>query len=338
LDLPGFASPDVLEDSINATKECVQEFLDFFTSKEIGEDGNEIGYIPYTQSLLAQGILPGPPSIPTAIQKFKDLEKCVKEQIDTMCEFVINPLNTSFKLLDDDDETPLTEFINPEQEELATLIKQDIAFIHDEIELEDELEGFPSITGAMEYASGIGDMAVVEVESKAYIKIIPRDCYDEPLHSTLDLTDKIKIDFLKDETGSAALVEVSEGSGELIDKDDTEYTLAITADAPGKVVIKATVCSMVIQAVTDRGIIDTRGDTAATSDVDCVDDVEGEDVDDDGNFAPGALMKVDRTLTILFIPKGDGGAASSRYGDDDRDESARSAKPGPQTFGTKLEN
>jgi hypothetical protein len=95
LDLPGFASPDVLEGSIGAAKECVQEFLDFFTSKEIGEDGNEIGYIPYTQSLLAQGILPGPPSIPTAIQKFKDLEKCVKEQIDTMCEFVINPLHKS---------------------------------------------------------------------------------------------------------------------------------------------------------------------------------------------------------------------------------------------------
>jgi hypothetical protein len=94
---------------------------------------------------------------------------------------------------------------------------------------------------------------------------------------------------------------------------------------------------MVIQAVTDRGIIDTRADTEATSAVDCVDDVEGDDTDDDGDFAPGALMKVDRTLTILFVPKS-GGGASSRYGDDDRDESAKSAKPGPQTFGTKLEN
>jgi len=53
-------------------------------------------------------------------------------------------------------------------------------------------------------------------------------------------------------------------------------------------------------------------------------------------------MKVDRTLTILFVPKSGsdsgGGGASGKYGDDDRDESAKSAKPGPQTFGTKLEN
>jgi hypothetical protein len=48
-------------------------------------------------------------------------------------------------------------------------------------------------------------------------------------------------------------------------------------------------------------------------------------------------MKVDRTLTILFVPKAASGAGG-RYGDDDREESARSAKPGPQTFGTKLEN
>jgi hypothetical protein len=235
--------------------------------------------------------------------------------------------------LGDDDETPLTEYINPEQEDLATLLRHDIV---DDIEIGEELEGFPSITGAMEYASGVGDLAVVEVESKAYIKIIPRDCYDEPLPATLDLTDKIKIDFLKDETGSADLVEVTEGEGDLIEKDDTEYTLAITATAPGKVLIKATVCSMVIQAVTDRGIVDARIDEEE-AEVDCVDDVEAEDADDDEVFAPGALMKVDRTLTILFVPKS-AGAASSRYGDDDRDESARSAKPGPQTFGTKLEN
>ena len=55
-------------------------------------------------------------------------------------------------------------------------------------------------------------------------------------------------------------------------------------------------------------------------------------------------MKVDRTLTILFVPKGSASAGGGMggpgglYGDSDREASARSAKPSPQTSGTKLEN
>jgi hypothetical protein len=306
-------------------------FLGHFKDKEEDEDGIPKGLIPRMRYSLENGVLPEPASIPDAVTKFRDLQQCVEDEIGVMCKFVINPLNTSFKLLDDDDETPLTDYVNPEQSDLQSLLKFDIV---EEIETEGELEGFPTITGAMEYASGIGDLAVVETGSKAYIRIIPRDCYDEALHATLDLTDKIKIDFLEDETGSAELVEVTEGSGELIEKDDTEYTMAITAETEGKVVIKATVCSMVIQAVTDRGIITASSEV--TAEADCVDDVV-EDSDGDDVFAPGALMKVDRTLTILFVPKAASGAGG-RYGDDDREESARSAKPGPQTFGTKLDN
>jgi hypothetical protein len=246
-------------------------------------------------------------------------------------------------LLGDDDETPLTEYINPEQKDLATLIKSDIV---DELDF-DEMEGFPSITGAMEYASGIGDMIVAEAESKVLIELIPRDCYDEEISQALDLSDSIKIDFLTDDTGSARRVEVIDGEEDLADKNESTYTLAITADSPGKVVIRGTVCSVIIQAVTESGIIDTRGeseDASASSDVDCIDDVQstGDAEADSLLFAPGELMKVDRTLTILFVPKSgsDSGAggASGKYGDGDRDESAKSAKPGPQTFGTKLEN
>ncbi|MAG24563.1 hypothetical protein CMI47_03190 [Candidatus Pacearchaeota archaeon] len=331
LDLPGFENPDEVEDSIGRLDDCLKLFLGHFKDKEEDEDGIPKGLIPRMRYSLENGILPEPASIPDAVTKFRDLQQCVEDEIGVMCKFVINPLNTSFKLLDDDDETPLTDYVNPEQSDLQSLLKFDIV---EEIETEGELEGFPTITGAMEYASGIGDLAIVETGDKAYIKIIPRDCYDEPLHATLDLTEKIKIDFLEDETGSAELVEVTEGSGELVEKDDTEYTMAITAETEGKVVIKATVCSMVIQAVTDRGIISAS--SAVTDEVDCVDDVV-EDADGDDVFAPGALMKVDRTLTILFVPKAASGAGG-RYGDDDREESARSAKPGPQTFGTKLEN
>ena len=55
-------------------------------------------------------------------------------------------------------------------------------------------------------------------------------------------------------------------------------------------------------------------------------------------FAPGALKKVDRTLTILFVAKKTDADIGSGYGTKDRDSSSRSAKTSPQTFGTKLEN
>ena len=56
-------------------------------------------------------------------------------------------------------------------------------------------------------------------------------------------------------------------------------------------------------------------------------------------------MKVDRKLTILFVPAGAAGLSDSPaggpgglYGDGERDASARSSKPNPQVSGTKLEN
>jgi hypothetical protein len=323
----------------------VQGFLDHFRSEEEDKDGIPIGLIPKMRYELGQGMIENEETgelelavkrmpIPPIIDQYDTLKACVEDQIGKTCRFVLNPLNTTFKLLGDEDETALPGFVNPEQEDLATLMSHDIV---DEIEIGEEMVGFPSITGAMEYASGIGDLVVAEVESKVLIRIIPRDCYDEPMHATLNLSDEIKIDFLKDETGSAELVPPTDGGESNVEKEDTEYTLAITADNPGKVVIKATICSVVIQAVTEAGIIDTREDADVLSGVDCIEDVASESESGGAGLAPGALTKVDRTLTILFEPKSGTGAAG-RYGDDDRDESGKSAKPKPQTFGTKLEN
>jgi hypothetical protein len=358
MDLPGVSSTgedgedDIGVQAIQPVDDCLKAFLNHFNSTEEDDDGKPIGIIPKMRYELAQGMAENKTTgkmelavqkvdQPLILTKYETLKECVEDAIGKTCRFVLNPLNTTFKLLGDDDETPLTDFVNPEQEGLADLIRHDIV---DENELSEEMEGFPKITGAMEYASGIGDLLIVEETSKAIIEIIPRDCYDEPIPATLDLSDEIKIDFLTDETGTAKLVEVVDGSEELVDKDGATYTLAVSAEATGKVVIKATICSVIIQAVTEAGIIDTResASAAATGSVDCVDDLENfEDEDDAALFAPGELMKVDRTLTILFVPKGSlsgTGGAGGRYGDDDRDESARSAKPGPQTFGTKLEN
>jgi len=328
LDLPGFEDTDDLEDGIKDAQECLKTFLAHFNSEEEDEDGKPTGLIPRMRYDLELGVVPEKASVQDIVTKYEELKECIEDQVGKTCRFVLNPLNTSFKILNDDDETPLPEFIDPEQEGLAELMSFDIV---DELEYDDELAGFPSITGAMEYASGIGDSAVVEVGDKALISIIPRDCYDEVMPPTLDLTDSIKIEFLKDETGSATLVEVTDGEGDIYSKDEGEYTIAISAEAAGKVQIKATICSVVIQAVTDRGIVDPREDSSG--EVDCVDDAAA--VEEDVDFAPGALMKVDRILTILFVPKS---GIGDNYGDADRDESGRSSKPSPQTFGTKLEN
>ena len=106
--------------------------------------------------------------------------------------------------------------------------------------------------------------------------------------------------------------------------------MAIKAPSPGKVKIKATVCSVVIKAVTDKSLTVS---AIGSADVDCVDGAA--ELEDEAPYAPGALTKVDRILTILFVPSS---SVSNNYGDNDRDNNERSATPNPQIFGTKLEN
>jgi len=312
-----------VEDLVEETQDCVQSFLDFFLSSKETTPGVPDGVVPRIRSQLDQGIVPDLIVVDDVITKYNDTRECIEDKVDRACKFVINPLNSSFKLLADTDETPLTDFVNPEQEDLANLANFDIV---DELEFDSELQGFPQITGAMEYASGIGDLAAVTVGDKALIKIIPRDCYDEPLPATLKLTDSILIEILEDETGGAELVEPEEGSG-LIVKDETEYTAAISSNSIGAVKIKATICSVTVQAVTDRSISAASGSSA---EVDCVDDDGVDPGADEEAFAPGALTKVDRVLTILFT-------AAPEVADIE-DDSGRLATPRPQVFGTNLEN
>ena len=311
-----------LADLVEGTRECVQSFKDFFLSQKEKSPGVPEGIVPKIRSQLEIGKVPEKIDVNSVIAKYNDTRACLEDKINESCEFVINPLNTSFKLLNDIDETPLTEYIDPEQQNLANLINYDLV---DELEFDTDLQGFPQITGAMEYASGIGDSAAVTVGEKALIRIIPRDCYDDVLPLSLDLTESIVIDILEDETGSAELVAPDVGPDKII-RSNGEYTLAISASAPGAVKIKATICSVVVQAVTDRSIVPT---VSSPAEVDCVDDA-GVPSDADEVFAPGALAKVDRVLTILFVS-----SPAFRSGDD---QDAKLATPSPQVFGTNLEN
>jgi len=180
----------------------------------------------------------------------------------------------------------------------------------------------------MEYASGIGDSAAIKAGEKSIIKIIPRDCYDDPLPPNLDLTKSIKIDFIKDDTEGAELVPPGNGD-EIFVKNGSEYTFGITAPTPGKVQIRATVCSVTIKAVTNSAIRRTED---LSQEVDCVDDITEPD---EQSFAPGQLIKVDRILTLIFVKNN---RASGNYGDSDRDKNEKSAIPNSQVFGTNLEN
>ena len=352
MDLPGFEEP--FEDNVQDMMDCMQTFMDHFSSEEEDDEGVPKGMIPQIRHKLGKGILPGRVSVTDVLDQYESLVECVNDQIDKSCKFVVNPLNTGFKLLGDEDETPLPDYIDPEQADPGSLGS---AGIVDELEFDDELAGFPAITGAMEYASGIGDTLIVEVEDKAIVEFLPRDCYDDPMPKALDLTDKIEIEFVTDESGSAELIAPDDNSTDLTIKDEERYTMAVTAWTPGKVVIKGSICGVVIQAVTDKGIIsglasdsDSDETESAESLEGCIEDAvedslgEASETEDD-SFAPGSLMKVDRLLTLLFVPKGAAGAGSGGmggpgglYGDGDRDASARSAKPSPQVSGTKLEN
>jgi hypothetical protein len=325
LDLPGFGED--FGPTVTQLDECIQSYLNFFTSNAIGQDGEPIGVIEKIRSNLAQGVVPQQISIDSVIGQHDTLQACIEDVIDKSCRFVVNPLNSSFKLTNDLDITPLEGFVNPEQTDSVSLINNNIL---DQTEFDQQLEGLPNITGAMEYASGIGDTAIVEVGTKAIIEIIPRDCYDAGMPESLDLTQKIRIDFISDETTGAKQVPVIDGQEDLIVKNGNIYTLAISSASPGKVTLKGSICFVNIQAVTDRGII-----TETTqSGIDCVPGIA--DISDQAQtFAPGALTKVDRILTILFVTKN---AINSRYGDGDRDASSRSPKTSPQTFGTRLEN
>lgn len=320
----GANAEEEIGDLCNRTAECVNAFKGMFLSEELDESGVPMGIVPKMRFQLAQGSVPDKISQEDIVSKYEDFRSCLEGVVQDTCVFVLNPLNTSFLILGDEDETPLTEFVNPEQEDLSGVVN-----IVEELELDDDLVGLPKITGAMEYASGIGDSAAVKADEKAIVKIIPRDCYDEPLPATLDLTDSIKIEFIKDDTDGAELVPPGSGD-EIFVKNGTEYTFGVTSKTPGKVQIRATVCSVVIQAVTDRGI---QREEDSSVEVDCVDDITEPTESED--FAPGQLMKVDRVLSIIFTKNN---KSSGNYGDSDRDNNERSAIPNGQTFGTNLEN
>lgn len=278
LDMPGF-NFDFGADVVEPYQGCLRDFLDFFV-------GDNNGLVTNGRRSLAEGRIPDQVSIPSIKKMYENLIACTNKAIDDSCKFVINPLNTTFKLIEDYDETDLSEYVDP-------------SMIITEVITDGAVSTMPTITGAMEYASGIGDMATVKTGKYATIQIIPRDSYDDEIIDSFDMSSRISVTITSDSTSSGARLEkIDPTQDSLWKKNGSVYSARITSDTPGKVTLKASVCNVVIQAVTDRGI--TIETVAPSTGPDCIPDVTAGTTSTADLFPPGALVKVDRILTVLF--------------------------------------
>jgi len=289
--------------------------------EEIVEEGQSCltDWLAGVRALLAEiasaresGTLPLPEiSVESFEALNEELVDCLGGTADRMCRFVINSLNSSFKVLDDDDNTPLPEFT--------------VGDISEEV-LEDFDEVGPAFTGAREYAAGIGDSASVSIGTEATIELIPRDAYDEEVDG--DYSDRITLEIVSDDTGAATFIRDDDGN--LMTKNGNSYTAKLTSTKIGEVRIRARICDRTIQALTFDGI-DSITVEPEGGEVDCVSD--GADIVSPGSSPLGALTKVDRILSVFFT------APTSNFtGAVANDAGSDLPVTNPQKFGTGLEN
>jgi hypothetical protein len=333
--------PDELIGIVQETSDCIQKFID-----QVNEQRTTIlDALAETPPGDGETWLTVPDIPQFDVEVFtlngEALKDCLNDSVDKICKFVVNPLTTSFKVLEDTDtasvgdlfpELVLSETysdgaatmlgLSPAPPITAeTLIEPDPTITDEEF-----LEGSKFI-GAREYAAGIGDNAAIKIGSEATIQIIPRDIYNQAINENADLTSKIELEILSDETGGAEFVLYTSEDGEKynVQKIGEIYEGKLSSNKPGVVKLKVSICSKTIKAFANAGL---SSEAEVIAEVDCIDTVETEE--EVAATAIGGIVKVDRILTILFVSKT---TASIGDGDD-----ASVAKPSPQTFGTSLEN
>jgi hypothetical protein len=266
------------------------------------------GSLAEVRGSLELGRVPSKIDVAAFDESNQTLVDCLGGTVIDMCRFVVNTLNTSFKIIEDDDDTPLSAFPN-------TALTDDV------------LEGFesdtPALTGAREYAAGIGDSASIGVGDVATISLTPRDSYDEGIGG--DFSDRIVFEIISDTSGEANFIINDNGS--TVTKDGFDYTAKLTSSAEGEVRLRAKVCDRTIQAVTFDGV-ESELDAGVVNVVNCIPDSAAEAA---GALPPlGALTKIDRILTVFFVKK-----VSISSSDED---AGIQANPSPQEFGSSLEN
>jgi hypothetical protein len=261
---------------------------------------------------LSLGKIPSKVSEEKVSVAYGTLVDCTNNSISNICSIVANPLNTSFLLLADDDETPILQDISLSPEILSGF----------------QASG-PVFTGAREYAAGMGDAATVTVGNLAIVEIIPRDSYDNLIY--YDLSSKIKIEVISDSTGSAEIKLSPTDSNDqnyLVYNEVTQsYTASIVASSPGEVKIKSSICNNPIQALTYSDLV-----VADQPDkIGCVPD-SNNTATDSGNIPLGALTRINRILTINFISAEPVQTIITDFGIGD------TIITEPQLFGSNLEN
>jgi hypothetical protein len=286
---------DDIADIVEEAQDCLEAFRSVI-----------LGFGAKIRESLGNGEVPEPISLEEFQEAQETLRECLEKTVDDMCFYAVNTLNSSFRVLEDEDFTPNPKYEVPSLDEEA-------------LEGTGYEENPPDITGATEYAEGEGDQASIGLGEKATIVVTPRDAQDIALGG--DLTEKIILEIVSDSTGSAEIVKNEDES--IFTRNGNDYYAYVTANDEGIVRLRAKVCSRTIQAVTYA--IEEEDET--TTDVDCIPSTGEEDED----AVLGALIKVDRIVTLFFARKSTAQVS-------DGDDQALLAQTNPQTFGTSLEN
>lgn len=296
-------SSDDISDIINNQIDCIKEFVECINNKKVElEDGfNALNFDlePFSNE--------------TIIDCYKKLLECTDGSVSDICKYVVNPMNTGFKLISDTDQTPREDALDPSDIDPEILA-----------EISGGLENFDSsnITGAEEYASGIGDSVEALSRTDVVFEITPRDSYDDPVAG--DLSEKILISIISDETGGAKIK--SFGSN-FVEKDGNSYYGSITTSGVGKVKIIATICAKTVKAFSYKGLVleETQDEFGVVT---CVEVNPTEDSD----LTPvGSVIRIDRVLTINFL---ENKTTVLLNAEDDLNLRTRDS----QNLGTKLEN
>lgn len=262
---------DDIVDIVSDTEICTDEYVDFINNK-----------LNTLLKDLANGDLPEPLSSSEFEKAADQYGECLDDVVDRLCKFVVNPLNTSFLLTKDILENPMEDAIDPQDVEPEVL--------ENAVGLET-----PDITGASEYASGIGVEAKYIVGEEAEIEIILRDSYDSIVEN--DFSEKIKINILSDSTGSAEVIKIN---GNDVSKSGLSYFAKIKSSNPGVIEVSASVCSKTVKAFTFEGLTSESGSSASNLDEGCVENAETEIQSQTNNAPLGSLIRIDRVLSIII--------------------------------------
>ncbi len=304
LDL-GADSGEIAE-KIEKVATCIQDFLSSVKNQTSSIKNNlSIGNVPdkFSQEQVEASYL--------------NLINCVKDGIDDVCSLVINPLNTSFKLKEDDNFTEILPSTGLSEEILSNF----------------ESEG-PPLTGAREYAAGIGDEVNIGVGSSTTIVLIPRDSYDNIIN--YDISENINIEIISNTTQTAEFVlyptESNNQNYLIYNPNDGSYTAKIKSNDVGTVKIKASICKKYIEALTYSDVSSSYNED--TSEIDCIPD--SISIQPDGNAIPlGVLSRINRVLTINFVKQT---VIIGNGSDTPGTDSSENIISNPQEYGTGLEN